>query len=487
MTPAAIAPSVVHGWQINRRLGMPVFRQVYERVRHVIATGVMQPGDRIAAARVLASMIGTARGTVEEAYQLLVAEGYLRRDGARGTFISPKLIGFNKSTVGTEPGPRVSPKRVNRIAAATPAPAPTLAFRLGQPALDAFPLKIWSRLTAQHARRTGSAYMLSADPMGLPQLRQGIAAHLALARGIHCDAAQIIVTSGYQGALDLAIRVLLRANDSVWIEDPSYLRARRLFENANLAICPIPVDGDGMIVAGAVKQAPKARLAVVTPSHQSPMCVALSLARRLELLRWASAHESWVLEDDYDGEFHYAGRPIPALKSLDTADRVLYAGSFSKTLFPALRLGYLIVPMSLVEPFRRAASLRDAGLPALPQGVVAQFMTDGHFARHVRRMRLLYSERRAALVDALNTTFQHRLHTPLQTGGMLLIANVLSQTRDTELVKRASEKGYLIEALSAQAVLKNQYNALLLGFTNIASEQAMSQCRSLERALRTLL
>ena len=485
MISAEIPSSVVHGWQVNRRLGMPVFRQIYERIRHVIATGVMQPGDRIAAARVLASIIGTARGTVEEAYQLLVAEGYLRRDGARGTFVSSKLNGFNDVSASTEPIARVSSKSVKPVEST--ARPPTLAFRLGHPALDAFPLKIWSRLTAQHARRTGSAYMLLADPMGLPPLRQAIAAHLALARGIHCDAAQIIVTSGYQGALDLAIRVLLRASDSVWIEDPCYLRARRLFENANITICPIPVDGDGMIVSRAVKLAPKARLAVVTPSHQSPMCVALSLARRLELLRWASAHESWVLEDDYDGEFHYAGRPIPALKSLDTADRVLYAGSFSKTLFPALRLGYLIVPRSLVERFRYAASLRDAGLPALPQGVVAQFMTDGHFARHVRRMRLLYSERRAALVDALNTTFQDRLHTPLQAGGMLLIANVLSQARDTELVKRAIEKGYLFDALSSQSLLKNRHNALLLGFTNIASEQAMLQCQKLERVLRNLL
>jgi GntR family transcriptional regulator/MocR family aminotransferase len=314
-------------------------------------------------------------------------------------------------------------------------------------------------------------------------LREAIARYLTLSRGIACSAEQVLVTGGYQSALDLVVRVVLRAGDEVWFEEPGYHVARKALEATAARLVPVRVDGEGLRVADGIARSARARLAVVTPAHQSPLGVSLSLARRLALLAWAAEHGGWILEDDYDGEFHYAGRPLPALKSIDRAQRVLYAGSFSKVLYPGLRLGYLVVPVELQPAFLAASRLRDAGQATFGQAVVASFMEEGHFVRHLKRMRMLYAERRGALAEALGQVFGDRMAIEMPAGGLHLLADLPGKVCDMELARRAHDAGLSPPALSAFSMTRPRREGLLLGFTNIPESQALRLSRQLERAL----
>ena len=403
-----MAPSPPHAIALDRSAPGPVHRQIYLRIRHAIAAGTLQPGERLPSARALASQLGIARGTVDAGYALLVGEGYVVTRGPAGSIVSPQLAS------GIPPArlpQTIHPPSLGDVSLPDARP-----FRLGLPALDAFPRKIWCRLASREARTLNLARMAYPDPAGHAPLREAIAAYLAVSRGIICMPGQIIVTAGYQGALALIMRVLLRPGDRVWLEDPGYFMSRRALQLAGAHIVPVPVDEEGLRVADGMRQAPNARLAVVTPSHQSPLGMTLTLPRRIALLGWADAADAWIVEDDYDSEYRYTGPPSPALKSLDARDRVLYAGSFSKVLMPGLRLGYLVVPEPHVAALVEASRLTDVGQPVLPQAVVARFMTEGHFARHLRRMRGLYAERRAALAHALSEAFGDALRIELQAG-----------------------------------------------------------------------
>jgi GntR family transcriptional regulator/MocR family aminotransferase len=316
------------------------------------------------------------------------------------------------------------------------------------------------------------ADLAEADPAGVPDLRQAVAAYLGVARGIKCTPEQVLITSGYQGALALVRSVLVRPGDPVWMEDPGYHMTRMALETAGARVVPVRVDAEGLRVAAGINAAPKAKLAIVTPTHQSPTGVALSLPRRLELLAWAADADSWIVEDDYDSEFRYVGRPLPSLKSLDRGQRVLYAGSFSKVLFPALRLGYLIVPAELQAVFLRASRLLTSGLPVLEQKAVAAFMHNGHFARHIRRMRMLYADRRRCLAAALQTRFGDRVTLELTSGGMHLLARFPGSDDDTVLAKRALAAGLATTALSSLTMAHDAGQGLLLSFTNTAPAEA---------------
>jgi GntR family transcriptional regulator / MocR family aminotransferase len=408
---------------LHRRCPVPVYRQLYHRTRAAIASGQLRSGERLPSTRSLAAQLGAARGTVDAAYAMLAAEGWIVARGPAGTIVAPDLAGklrdWPPTSTFTQPAS-------NGLAAEMP-PRP---FQMGLPALDAFPRKLWSRLVAREARALSSAGMVNPDPAGYGKLRESIAAYLAIARGVSCTPRQVFVTAGYQGALSLVARTLIERGDQVWFENPGYHLARQGLTEAGTRLIPVPVDDEGMRIADGLARAPRARFVVVTPSHQCPLGVALSLPRRLALLSWAAEDGAWIIEDDYDGEFRYSGRPLPALKSLDRADVVLYAGSFSKVLFPALRLGYLVVPNRLVQSFTRASHSLHAGNARLEQAVVARFMIEGHFARHLKRMRGLYAARRAALADALTAAFGDHLRVALQSGGMHLLARPLGGVRD---------------------------------------------------------
>ena len=425
---------------------------------------MLTPGSRLPSARSLASQLGVARGTVDAAYAVLAGEGTIETRGPAGSIVSPHLAARPKP-----PPQRAMPFGTAQAALAA---GPPLPFRMGLPALDAFPRKLWSGLTVRAARSLGADLLAAPDPAGHRPLREAIAAYLAIARGIACTGEQVLVTGGFQGALSLAAQVLLRPGDPVWVEDPGYLLARQRLEASGARLVPVRVDREGMRVAAGMVAAPRARLALVTPAHQSPLGVALSLPRRLALLAWAAEAGAWVVEDDYDGEFHYTGHPLPALKSLDRAERVLYAGSFSKTLFPGLRLGYLVVPHELADAFHRASRHQQGGQPVLEQAVTAAFMAEGHFARHLRRMRTLYAARRKALAAALAAVFGERVQVALDAGGLHLLARFRDAPDDGTLVRRAAASGLAPTALSSLALAHDCGQGLLLSFTNVPEDAA---------------
>lgn len=400
---------------LKPRLETPLYQQLYEHLRQEILSGGLKRGTKLPSTRALAEELGVSRNTILNAYDQLLAEGYLESVEGSGTFVSrvlPELFlvapAVNKPDQPESRQPRLS-KNTQQVMAAPRMPRPTLdqrgqilrAFRAGTPALDQFPFEIWSRLLGRHTRYLNASAMRYQDDAGYRPLREAIAHHVTLSRQVRCTPDQVIIVAGSQGALDLAARVLLNPDDAVWVEDPGYLGARGALQAVGAHIIPVPVDDDGLMVETGIERAPDARLVYLTPSHQFPLGVTLSLARRLALLDWAKRASAYILEDDYDSEYRYSGRPLASLQGLDDGERVLYIGTFSKVLFPALRLGYIIVPPSLVEAFWAMRAFIDIHPPILEQMALADFIAEGHFVRHLRRMRTLYAERRALLLDAL--------------------------------------------------------------------------------------
>lgn len=438
----------------------PIYRQIYWRFRSAISDGALTPGERIPAARALAKELGLARGTIDTAYSLLTAEGYIQARGQAGTVVAP---GINVRAPSSAAERTVENTSIRHK-------APILPFQMALPALDAFPRKIWAQIGARCVRATQVTDMANPSVYGLESLRIAIATYLQVARGITCAPSQVFITSGYRNSLTLIAHTLLKPGDRVLVEDPGYLPTRQLLTHLQIETVPVPVDQDGMQVAQAVNNAMGARAAVVTPAHQSPLCVSLSLPRRLELLEWASREQAWIVEDDYDGEYRYVSRPLPALKSLDRDGRVLYAGTFSKVLFPGIRLSYLVVPPAQVERFEHVGQTFLGNCPELTQAIVATFLTEGHFARHIQRMRKLYGERREATARGLKAVLGERIRIDAQPGGMHLILRLTDQPSDRTLVERLQQAGIYAEALSDFSIRGQTDSALLLGFANIDSQ-----------------
>jgi GntR family transcriptional regulator/MocR family aminotransferase len=442
----------------------PFYRQIYERFRNAIDSGSLQPGGRIPSARALTKELGLARGTIDAAYSLLAAEGYIQARGQAGTIVTP----------GLEPRkPMRSPRPAIDSDTVAPSfrPDSVLPFQMGLPALDVFPRKIWARLGARCVRAMQPTDMVHPSVFGLPVLRAEIATYLQVSRGINCSPSQIFITSGYRHTMERIAHALLKPGDRVWVENPGYPPAREVLGLMNVATVSVAVDAEGMVVADGMKRGPRARAALVTPSHQSPMCVSLSLPRRLALLDWAKRSGAWIIEDDYDGEYRYVSRPLPALKSLDRDGRVIYAGTFSKVLFPSLRLAYLVVPETLVERFEEITQILAAGSPELTQSIVTAFITQGHFARHIQRMRKLYGERREATKTGLESVLGKFLRIDAQPGGMHLILRLQGRRSDRRLVARMRAEGLYAEALTDWTVGDEGVSALLVGFTNIGTQR----------------
>ncbi len=392
-----IFPDDIVGGDLDRAGPVPLHRQIYQRIAAGVLDGRLPPGSRLPSARSLAAQLAIARSTVDTAYQLLAGEGYVVTRGAAGTVVDPALDRtlLNPGRIAAPAIGATSPTAEN------PARGGLEMLRPGLPALDAFPYKTWARLVAQQARAVGPAELAYQPPTGDERLRIQISRYLAVARGIACEPECILITSGYQGALGLIARCLLGDAAAVWVEAPTYHLARDALRLAGARPVGIPVDGEGFDTDYAVTKAEPARIAVVTPTHQFPLGVSLSLARRMALLKWAASAGAWIVEDDYDSEFRYRGKPLPALKSLDRRDRVIYVGTFSKVLSPGLRVGYMVVPQSLVCRFSELAGALQPPPAALVQETIGAFLERGYFARHIRRMRQLYAERRDALAEAL--------------------------------------------------------------------------------------
>jgi GntR family transcriptional regulator/MocR family aminotransferase len=475
--------------EIDRHQALPVYMQICERFKSAIAAGHLKPGDRVPALRGLATQLSTARGTVEMAYDILVDEGYLQMRGAAGTFVSSSLPASAMKSVARKGRERADVPRARQTAAADLG-HDAKPLRPGLPALDAFPRKVWSRILAHRARSVDLASLTYPDPAGYGPLRERIATYLGLSRGVECAPEQVFVTSGYRASLELILRSLAKPGDSAWFEEPGYFLARNFLTEAGLTLVPVPIDHDGLDAATGAALDPHARLAIVTPSHQSPLGVTLSLARRMKLLDWAERAGSWIVEDDYDSEFRYTGRPLPALKSLDVNDRVIYCGTFSKVLFPGLRLSYVVAPERAIARFEQLTRSMNAGPPHLLQAAVADFIAQGHFARHLKRMRALYAERRGTFAQALSKAFGSRARVELPAGGMHLVmlfdADAGGPVDDLAIATRAREAGLAVSGLSSWylgARTKRTLRGIVLGFANVADEaEAARLARILRRA-----
>jgi GntR family transcriptional regulator/MocR family aminotransferase len=473
----------------------PLFRQVYEGLRRGILDGTLAAGVRVPATRSLAGELGVSRNTVLNAYEQLLAEGYLEGRLGSGTYVPAALpeemIQVRQTAAPARPR---SPQRpalsrrgelLARVAATvTRSSGVPRPFRPGLPALDAFPFETWARLLAQYHRRPPRDLLGYGDPAGYAPLRRAIAAHLGPARAVHCDPEQVLIITGSQQGVDLVARILLDVGDTAWVEDPGYPSARAALAGAGVALVPVPVDGDGLDVAAGSARCADARLVYVTPSHQYPLGVTLSLPRRLALLDWARRANAWVVEDDYDSEFRYAGRPLAALQGLDQGGRVIYLGTFSKTLFPALRLGYLVVPPDLVDAFTAARGVIDRQAPTLTQAVLADFIHEGHFVRHIRRMRTLYAERQETLLRAARRELDGLLEVcPCATG--LHLMGWLPQGRDDQQAAQAAARvGVVVPPLSSYSAERQRRGGLLLGYAATDARQTRDAVRRLSSALR---
>jgi GntR family transcriptional regulator/MocR family aminotransferase len=454
----------------------PIYRRVRDWIRLAIHDGRLGPGDRVPSIRALAAQLGVARGTVDVAYGILCSEGYLVARGATGTFVSATWSEGHSPGQPADSGP-------SGVSGEPPSFSGwRLPFYPGLPALDLFPRTLWSRLVTSQVRTLGPRDLSYSSSAGDERLRACLASYLNVSRGITCRPDQIIMTGGYRSALDLIGRLLLAKGDTVWVEDPGFPPTREILRWVGASPVAAPVDDEGLVVDLARKAAPDAVMCVVTPANQFPLGVALSAARRHALLDWARASNAWIVEDDYDSEFYYDRRLLPSLKSLDRDDRVFYIGTFSKSLFPSLRLGYVVVPLAQAERFRSAARL-GGGRPLIDQMVVADFFEQGHFARHISKMRKAYKERRAVLLDVLVEELGSVLDFDPDGAGLSIVARLKNDGEDVALVRRAASAGYRPMALSQLSGRSGARRGLVLGFANVPPNLAKSLVQDFRRTI----
>jgi len=454
-------------WQLDRTSRTPLSRQIYMQVRSAVLSGALAAGTRVPSSRVMASRLGVARASVVSAYEQLLAEGYVESRHGSGTFISQEVAGLAtrrrtaRAIRRTVPIPAKAFPDFERSAMQGEA----RPFNTGRTLIDARTAETWRTLTHRAVRQLGPYDLGYADPAGLVELRANICDYLRAARAVQCEPEQIVITAGTQQAVDIAIRVLLSAGDEVWVEEPGYPLTYAQLMLARVRPHAIAVDEQGLVVDAGRRKAPRARAVFVTPSHQFPSGVAMSMARRLELLAWARQSGAFIVEDDYTSEFRYSGPPLASLQGLDESEQVIYVGTFNKALFPGLRLGYAVVPRALLQAFVGARYLIDRQPATLQQAVVSQFMQQGHFAAHIRRMRQLYREQRDALAETLVRRGAGSLEVALPDQGMHLVAYLRDGTSDIEIEAAARRAGIVVRAISRFYRSARPRPGLMLGFS----------------------
>lgn len=468
------------------------YQWLYEAVRGEILGGRLHPGTRLPATRDLARQYGLARGTVVNGFEQLASEGYVEGSVGSGTYVSkvlPESLLHVSSGLGVKDA---APGNRRRIISDYGRRAqlfrcyemrPIRAFRPNLPALDLFPATLWTKITTRCLRRLSRRHLLGSDPLGDVRLRQAVAEYLSRSRGVRCVPEQVAIVSGLQEALDVTARVLLNPGDQVCVENPGYTGAVMVFQAMGAKIFSARVDDEGMEIRRLPGKG--VRLIYVTPGHQFPLSTTMSLARRLQLLEWARKSGAVIFEDDYDSEYRYSGRPIPALQGLDDSGSVLYAGSFSKVLFPGLRLGYAVVPFGLLRQFEATLSLTSRHAPVLEQLVLSDFISEGHFGRHLRRMREVYAERLSILLEEARASLE----------GLLKISNVEAGLQTAGWLG----EGIVAEAAAAAAARRNvdvtplgRYNqggelpeGLQLGFAALDAKEIRRGVRELAIALES--
>jgi GntR family transcriptional regulator/MocR family aminotransferase len=456
--PRGVLLPPIHVARIRRR-------DVYGALRAAVLDGTLSPGEQLPSTRQAAADYGVSRGMLEEVFAQLTEEGFVERAVGRGTFVARAISRLPLPADEARERRRApAPSRRGRSVAANAAcrePEVPRAFNAGVADTREFPWQVWQRLEARAAREHRHDALDFADPRGLPSLRGAIARHLAQFRGIRCDPGQVIVFNSSQQALNALAVLLLDRGDAVWIEDPCYLGARAAFELAGAVVAPVPVDDEGIRVNVGVRRFARARLAYVTPSHQYPTGAALSLERRIALLEWAARNDSWVVEDDYDGDFRYEGQPLTALYSLDPHACVLYVGTLNKSMFVSLRLAYAVLPEELVEPLANIRTQLDGFTAAVRQMAMGLFMDEGHFSPHLRRMRAVYGAKRAALVEGLAPLTARGWEWSNNPAGMHLL---LRHQRGDHVRSVAAASSLDLALLSSYRIARRREDGLFLRF-----------------------
>lgn len=489
------AGTLLTGITLTRDASVPLHRQLYAHLREAILTQRLPPGARLPSTRMLAHEMDVSRYTVVDAFQQLLTEGYLEGKVGAGTFVTrtlPDALLHAFRPVPVAAAPRQESHATSRRSREQMAlgwhdvftrrtQQRLSVFQVGLPALESFPHDQWGHLVAQCGRRRPAALYDYLPPAGYVPLREAIAAYLCTARGVRCTAEQIIVVNGSQQGVALTAQVLLDPGEAVWMEEPGYLGAKGALAGSGARVVPVPLDAEGLDIQAGQARCAEARLAFVTPSHQFPLGVTMSLKRRLELLDWAHQRGAWIIEDDYDSEYRYVGRPLTALQGLDAAGRVIYVGTFSKVLFPALRLGYVVVPPDLVEAFTAARVCADMHAPGLEQVVLAEFMAAGHFTRHIRRMRLLYAERQEALVEAARPLPGWLQVRPAEAG-MHLLGWLPPGSDDAALARLAAQHQVVTPPLSRFFMEPSPRRALVFGYTGASIPAMREGIRRLDAA-----
>ena len=497
-----VAASFLPPIALLERSKIPMYRQLYDWFRKAIIEGTLRPAQRVPSTRGLAVELNISRIPVVNAYAQLLTEGYFETFVGAGTCVARSIPDDAGSFSGVRARKRLpqaktepsGPRRLSRRGTVlSQVPAQTWldnlgAFRVSLPALDHFPLGVWSKLVARHCRRPPRGIMAYGNAMGYLPFREAIAEYLGAVRGVRCEPSQILVTTGSQQALLLCAQVLLNPKDRMLMEEPGYPGARQAFTTAGVKLIPVRVDHEGMSIEEISRRGrDDARAAYVTPSHQYPLGMTMGATRRMLLLTWATRVGAWIIEDDYDSEYRFGSRPIASLQGLDTDGRVIYVGTFSKVMFPALRLGYVVVPADLVSAFAAARDSADVFSSTLYQSVMTEFIREGHFARHIRRMRVLYRERRSALVHAIQTEMGGMLEVIGAEAGLHLVALLPRGTDDVAVSKTAAQRGVSVIPLSSCYSQPSARGGLILGYGGTNLQQIHDGVAKLKLSVQSAL
>jgi GntR family transcriptional regulator / MocR family aminotransferase len=477
---------------LEPQLGQPTYARICDRIREAIASGALVPNARLPSSRTLAKDLGVARNTVDCALAQLVADGYVVRHRGAGSFVAARLPERDARPIG--------PKRANKKVTTVPRlsqraatlqaypghnrPLTAIPFTPSLPPLDLFPRKVWNRLLAREASRSGNDYWAYGASNGLPALRKAISAHASSMRATRCSPDQVIVVTSTQQAVELAGKVIADPGDCAWVELPGYQPIQHCLRAAGLQIVPVPIDAEGLDVAAGRKLGPHARIACVTPAHQYPLGYEMSLARRKVLLEWALENDAYILEDDYDGDYRYEGRPIASLQGIDRNGRVIYIGSFNKILFPGLRIAYAIVPEPLIGAFVNAKHVADGHTALLVQGALAAFIDEGHLARHLRNTRAIYDERRVAFIEEADILAELLEFGPAKAGMHVtgfFKNRKLGMDQERAIAERCAHAGVEVHPLSKYGVTGRA--GLVFGFAGASRAASRSGLQIVRRAI----
>ncbi|MBR0554496.1 PLP-dependent aminotransferase family protein [Ciceribacter sp. L1K23] len=480
--------------RIDRDDESSVTAQLASGLRELILSGRLAAGERLPSSRTLAKDQGVSRTTAVTVYEQLMAEELIYSRVGAGAYVSETLDQERpqKAEPVQEPADTTPPRLARLSLEASEQYFPRLShppvprpFVTGMPANDEFPMALWARLSAQYWRQSRHLVLGYPDPVGLYELRKAICNHLKANRGVACEPDDVFIFNGAQDAFNRIGQMLLNPGDKVWFENPGPIGARNSLVSSGASLVPVPVDDQGIDVAAGLKTCPEFRMAFVTPARQHPLGVTMSLGRRLELLSAAGRCGAWIVEDDYDGEFYYSGHPAPTLKSVDTAGRVIYVGTFSKVMFAALRLGYIVAPPELAKMFRRVAGATMQGAPSSLQAIMANFMEQGHFNAHLRRMRRIYAERQAALITSAEEHLGGLLDVQPTTTGFQTVGRFLSEIDEDAVAAKALERGIIVSPLSRFSLAPAQ-KGLILGFSAVSPRATVSAVQDLADLLREM-